>query len=529
MSLEGGRSYEFEQDDPAMAIDAYSFYLAQIESRELRLRLQFCVARCAHKAGISELAQLLWEQLFRDGGGVMTADRLPVDALAGLELVAVHPGQPAEKESLKGAVTETAVRSMTMMRTAFLAHAARVLAPSPVLDEIVARRLELERAIAAQPSILRAPSARLDSDGLLLSWRLPDSDRLGVTRVPVRLPPLVGRAGYSASLRVAESEAVESLDDDEAEHSVAIRLHGDGPAVALLTVRDDLRAAEIAELKRRRSVYRTLIGLLVASTLAGGGALVFYLGRERRLARLRTQLLANVSHELKTPTTAIRMFAEMLADDELDKETSGRFTKLMHGESLRLSRIIENVLEFSQLERGERPLALEMLDVEELVRRVVEGFRPRAESDGVDLQLRSNIGESRQIESNSSAIERVTMNLIDNAHKYRREDGGAFIRVELDADAAGVRIAVEDNGRGIVTGDQERVFEEFYRADYEDYGVKGTGLGLAIARRLAHGVGGRLTLSSIPGKGSRFVLQLPREASPALDGQTAELGDAHGP
>jgi len=235
-------------------------------------------------------------------------------------------------------------------------------------------------------------------------------------------------------------------------------------------------------------------------------ALLRYTARERHLARLRARLLANVSHELKTPITSIRMFSEMLAEDPADSGRTRRFGDLLRAESLRLSGLIENLLDFSRLGRKEEKLTLEPVDLGGLLARVSEGFSFRAREKGVDFSFQS--GTLPTLESNAPALERILSNLLDNAFKYRRPEGP---RVRLQAEDLGerVRICVEDNGIGIPRRDREKVFEEFYRVRYDDYGVQGSGLGLSIARRLARKLGGEITVESREGAGSTFTLILP--------------------
>jgi len=257
-----------------------------------------------------------------------------------------------------------------------------------------------------------------------------------------------------------------------------------------------------------------------------GSGLVLVVGYQRaqRLARLREELLTNVTHELKTPVTSIRMFAEMLAEDPLDDERTRRFGKLMRGESLRLTGLIENILDFARLERAERELEREPVDVGEVVRRVAEAFRFRAEEKSIEFrEYFADAAADMASVTHAPSVERILLNLLDNALKYRRPEGAA---IELLARRTGERleISVVDNGPGIPLAEQERIFEPFYRLQYDDYAVRGAGLGLSIARRLARRLAGELRVTSRVGQGSTFVLELPAAGNGGGDAPDQDAG-----
>jgi signal transduction histidine kinase len=273
-----------------------------------------------------------------------------------------------------------------------------------------------------------------------------------------------------------------------------------------------------AERSRLERTWRLVGGLVLfaaAVALAGGVGLLRLVGKERRLARLRAQLLANVSHELKSPVTSMRLFSEMLAEDPLDGARTRRFGKLLWAESLRLSQLIDNLLDFSRLGRKEVELEVGPVGVAEVLGRVAESFGYRAREKGVEFTVDvSSVSEEGKdpavvVTANAPAVERITLNLLDNALKYGGSDAPA---IRLAARRAGgkVEISVADNGPGIPAAERERIFEEFYRARYDDYSVRGSGLGLSLARRLARKMGGDIRVESQAAEGSTFILELPR-------------------
>ncbi len=257
----------------------------------------------------------------------------------------------------------------------------------------------------------------------------------------------------------------------------------------------------------------TLVALLTVS-IAGGGTLVLRaLSAEVRLARQKSSFVANVSHELKTPLTSIRMYAEMLQEGRLrDPARRRQYLGTIVEESRRLTRLVNRVLDFARLEQGRRRYAFGALDPESLCRGVLDTERPRLEQAGfaVSFQARGWAREEdrREVRGDPEALAQVLLNLIGNAEKYsgqRRE-----IAVELAREAGKVRIRVLDRGRGIPPGAVRHLFKEFYRADDSlTNPVQGTGLGLAIARRIVRDHGGELAYLPRPGGGSIFQVELP--------------------
>jgi signal transduction histidine kinase len=256
-----------------------------------------------------------------------------------------------------------------------------------------------------------------------------------------------------------------------------------------------------------------LVALLTVS-IAGGGTLVLRtLSAEVRLARQKSSFVANVSHELKTPLTSIRMYAEMLQEGRLrDPARRRQYLGTIVEESRRLTRLVNRVLDFARLEQGRRRYAFGPLDLETLCRGVLDTERPRLEQAGFALSFRTrgwSREEGREVRGDAEALAQVLLNLIGNAEKYSGEQRRE-IAVELAGEAGKVRIRVLDRGRGIPPGAVRHLFKEFYRADDSlTNPVQGTGLGLAIARRIARDHGGELTYLPRPGGGSIFQVELP--------------------
>jgi PAS domain S-box-containing protein len=228
---------------------------------------------------------------------------------------------------------------------------------------------------------------------------------------------------------------------------------------------------------------------------------------EQRLEEEKSDFVATISHELRTPMAAVYGAAETLLrrEGELSAEQSRQLVQMIAAQAARLSVITEEVLLTNKLDRGELPLARQPVDVADVVRRTVEAMESQLpEPVEVDVQVPSELAPAS---GDADRIQQVMVNLLDNAVKY----GGAPVRVRVESANGHVRISVADSGPGITLADQERIFDKFYRADPQHTRApSGTGLGLYISRELVRRMGGRLGVTSEPGQGATFVVELPR-------------------
>ena len=241
----------------------------------------------------------------------------------------------------------------------------------------------------------------------------------------------------------------------------------------------------------------------------------------RRLEELKASFIATASHELRTPLAAVYGAAQTLLrhDFALDEGGRDRFVSLIADESERLGRIVNEILLASQLDAGRLDLEAEPFDAAELVDRVVEATRAYA-PPGVSVDRNVSDGLPL-VEADRDKVRQVLVNLVENAIKYSPDGGHVEVGVESNDDH--VLFHVRDEGLGIPTEEQSRVFEKFYRVDPQmTRGVGGTGLGLYICNELVSRMGGHIWLESKAGEGSTFLFELP--AAPVGAARPSEIG-----
>lgn len=221
---------------------------------------------------------------------------------------------------------------------------------------------------------------------------------------------------------------------------------------------------------------------------------------------VRTDFVANISHELKTPVGALAVLAEALSQED-DLEIIHRFSEKMVDEAIRVGRTIDDLLELSRIEFGGEAVK-DPVSVESILQESIERVRSLAASDSIKVVMNTPAADMQAIGDRRQLVSAVS-NLVENAVKYSEPDSSVEVSALIDSDW--VQMRVRDFGVGIPSRDLERIFERFYRVDRaRSRDTGGTGLGLAIVRHVANNHGAEVTVTSIEGEGSTFVLKVPR-------------------
>ena len=271
----------------------------------------------------------------------------------------------------------------------------------------------------------------------------------------------------------------------------------------------------LERLTRRKAGLRifAIVGLILA--IAFGTYLALREARrEAELARLRSDFVANVSHELRTPLSSIQIFSETLKQNRAtSRDKQEQYLDTIASESNRLARLVDNVLNFSRLERRAKEFDFQPVNIGEVVGAAVEAYRFYAEQHGAMISL--NVARDLpQIAADAEAISQMVINLVDNAVKYSEEEGEITVNVFHRGD--NIVIQVVDRGVGINEEDMKKIFDKFYRGEnVANLGTGGTGLGLTLAKAVAEAHGGDIQVRSVEGTGSRFsaILPLSRKVS----------------
>lgn len=260
--------------------------------------------------------------------------------------------------------------------------------------------------------------------------------------------------------------------------------------------------------RRQTMIFMGAFTLLLLVIAAGLVATYRLVRRESEIARLKSDFVANVSHDLKTPLALIRMFAETLEMNRVPEEGRRReYYGVLTRESERLSRLIDNVLDFSRIESGRQRYEIARGPVEPIVHEVVESFRHPLQQQGfaVDVEVPPDLPD---VPLDPDAMKQALANLVDNAMKYSADR--KHLRVAARREGAEVLVEVADEGIGIPVAERERIFEKFYRVGRsETQGRRGSGVGLALVKHIVEAHRGRVTVDGRPGEGSRFTLHLP--------------------
>jgi signal transduction histidine kinase len=257
-----------------------------------------------------------------------------------------------------------------------------------------------------------------------------------------------------------------------------------------------------------RNQYRTGNGILILMLLPGlilAGGLYASSRRQRELDVLKTRFIATVSHELRTPLSLIRLHAETLRHGRVSKDKIQDYYQTILTESERLTGIVNNVLEFSRIERHHLQLHPEATDLSALCQRIIDSFRDRLRQDGFQCDIEIPPGLMATVDP--LAFSQIVFNLLDNAIKY--SEGEKFIWIALEQSEGGATLRIADQGLGIPEQMKEKIFDDFVRSDDSRVTARrGSGIGLGVARHLAESMGGTIDLENNKPSGSIFIVRL---------------------
>lgn len=268
-------------------------------------------------------------------------------------------------------------------------------------------------------------------------------------------------------------------------------------------------AAPAPTLSRQAALMLAALGVMMLAVAAGGYATTRSIAREIRVSRLQSEFVSAVSHEFRTPLTAVRHLSQLLARGRVSSDDRrAEFYDLLVRESDRLHRLVESLLNFARLEAGELRYRFEPIDPGAYLRALVSDFTHDVGRQDVRITLVGDEEPLPAIRADREVLARVFWNLLDNAVKY--SSGAPGVCVEVEVMDEHLRVHVRDGGMGVPAAEQPHVFQKFVRGAAARAGsIKGTGIGLAMAREIVRAHGGDITLVSAVGVGSTFTVHLP--------------------
>jgi len=520
-TLAFGEREEFQSKDYTSAQRLYR-HAVQSSAGPERAEALNRLARTLRKSGRYHEAQAIYEQLERLHERIGT---LPVDLIARHEICALLEHQVQSRVRCALDLYRDLVGgrwALERMRYAFYSRTARDWASGDVTVRDELRRLtdieESKRDLAqAATAVLESTQAPPTLQQRYVVFR---------TTTNAATALLLSKRWLSQHLwpKVFQSVAAESLDGQVADAAGDI-LFTSAPARTGLSTRALARAADVpvtgwrvwlvprdaaalsSELARRQTMYATMLALVLALLVSGTYLTTRMVKKEVEIARLKSDFVAAVSHEFRSPLTGIRQLSEMLARGRVSEDRRQEYYTRITRESDRLSRLVENLLDFSRMEDGRKEYRFETLDTAAWLSGVIEDAR--GQHTDHHFAIIATIPEGLPpVVADRTALACAVENLIDNAVKY--SPGRDTIWVDADAGNGQVTIRVRDAGIGIAEDERHRIFEKFYRGRGEiTLHVKGAGLGLSLVERIVSAHRGSIRCDGRVGEGTTFSIHLP--------------------
>ena len=537
--------------DTRGAIAAYEHLSQAASSSDERAHARAGLARSQRSAGDVQGAATTYHRLLADHGADRTSGGIPYGIAARLELASMQleSGDTtglsdlaelhrnvlsgawqidrAQLAFLTGRIRETMTSSLArsdgasvwtdsaaalaaqetraLERMSGLDAARDALARTPLANSPSAQRFAVDAGASQMIALLRTTAATGERWGALLD---PSAFRDAVL-----IPAVTTSASAAEAVWRLETPFGDTASNARGGTPV---VHASLPA-PFSNWRLELRPREpgLAEalLTSRRGIYFYAFVLLAGIFAFGLTLTIRSVNHELRLARMQADFISTVSHEFKSPLTAIRQLTEMLQAERVPSEERRRhYYSVLLEQAERLSALMDNVLDFARMDEGKRMLDLEVLDPGDVLEQATSLASGRSGHSGFRIRTISH-GPLPMIRADRDALLQALGNLLDNAIKYSGD--ARDIEISAVAEAEHVAISVSDHGIGLTDEDARRVFDRFFRAgDPLTRSVKGTGLGLTLVRQIVEAHNGTVAVRSEPGRGSTFIIRLPAEPAP---------------
>lgn len=496
-----GEAQEFTQKDYAAAGAEYRLALASARGMREVSEARLALARTLSKAGNTDEASRQYRVMLNDPAEARDEQGVGFRFYAAERLLAAERDLGAVRGFLNNQINGEGRLTMPEL---YMIRPLLGSSPDIRTEQRISERIaEMEQAAALVTSFPRV-RAQIES-GVVRgrsTW-VPYGEALWLVTITSPQPPLPGLVMAVSSAMVAPPGV----------RLLSRSAEGDALGEAFPGVHvewTDNRFPGTALQGLPAGIWIAALALVLGVAVFGGYLLLRDVNRDVHMTEVRSQFVASVSHELKTPLTAIRMFAETLAMGRArDERTKSEYLDTIVGESERLARLVDNVLDFSKIEQGKKIYRLRPTRLDEVANSATRAMQFPLAQEGFRLRL-SVQEEMPEIEADPDAIQQAILNLLTNAMKYSGD--AREIDLRLAARNGDAVIEVVDHGLGMAPEEQKHVFEKFYRApSHESRLIAGTGLGLTLVDHIVKAHGGRVEVASAPGAGSTFCMFLPIE------------------
>jgi signal transduction histidine kinase/tetratricopeptide (TPR) repeat protein len=525
-----GEAEEFGSKKYGAAAENYQAALAGAHYPVQKAYARLLLARVLMKSGERQRAEKLYRTILALNSSVTDDQRVPLALYAAAGLLDAEVGHEAVLKRVRNqaeTLTDCPPAVVYLLRDLL-----QRLADSASAEIAGEAKAELQAVNAHVQYVEQTLALQRDFPGLglvkALSGTPGNSDPIwvpyGEERWLVSVSPPVGRspallvAVRARDIFSAVEEAASRRNDGVGGFQIvtASEASGEplGPNFPSMKAAFSTGASErlAGQWSLQRSFYLFTLVLVLSVTLFAAYLLWRDVRREVRLAEMRSQFVSSVTHELKTPLTAIRMFAETLGMGRgTDAPTQSEYLETIVNETERLTRLLNNVLDFSKIEQGKKTYRPEPISLAEVVQAAARAMQYPLSQQGFELRVEMENGLPA-VRADADAIEQAILNLLANAMKYSGEN--REIELKLRRKDSQAVIQVTDRGVGIPAAEQARIFEKFYRVpSAHNRRVPGTGLGLTLVQHIARAHGGSVEVESQPGKGSTFSIHLPMEGA----------------
>lgn len=414
--------------------------------------------------------------------------------------------------------SNASILSIVVSDTALSALRSFPASPSGQIQRLRKQKERIDKLIRYQSASYRKLEPVIDTDSTMIILFIPTSSTATVIGIIVDTDRFINDVAGRKLSDIAQNDfviavvhrtagtvvyATSAVGDREMSRQRPLWIFPD------LAVRIRLQGTTIQEAANERFIKNIILILLMDVVLILGAWFVFRtIRREMELVAMKSDFVSNVSHELRTPLSLIRMFAETLEMGRVKTEAKKKeyYGIILH-ETERLTRLINNILNFSRMESNSRKFHFRKADINSVAASVLAVYSYQFEQMHFTVETSFDAGLP-QIDADEEAVAEALHNLVDNAIKYSSDE--KFIRIITQREERGIVIRVSDRGIGIPAEHRAKIFEKFYRVSHGlVHTAKGSGLGLAIVQHIVHSHHGAITIESTEGKGSTFSIHLP--------------------